>query len=61
MREHAAAIRTRAELARRLAGEIKEPRASAALREIADGLDADADMLERNVIQIKDAARRNEE
>ena len=43
MHEAVAALRTRAELARRLSSEIKEPRAAAALREIAEALDAEAD------------------
>jgi hypothetical protein len=54
MREAVAALRTRAELARRLSSEIKEPRASAALREIAEALDAEADKLEtENVMKIR--------
>ncbi|HEV2595390.1 MAG TPA: hypothetical protein VGU01_09360 [Sphingomicrobium sp.] len=45
-REAIAAIRARAELARRLAAENKQPDAKAALLEIASMLDADADRLE---------------
>jgi C4-dicarboxylate-specific signal transduction histidine kinase len=44
--EAIAAIRTRAELARRLAQETKQAEAKAALREIASKLDAEADDLE---------------
>jgi hypothetical protein len=40
-----ASIRMRAELARRLANELKEPKAVAALREIADTLDEEAERL----------------
>jgi hypothetical protein len=46
-------IRTRAELARRLSTEIKDPAAAATLREIADTLDAEADKLEQNVEPIR--------
>lgn len=54
MHEAAAALRTRAELARRLSTEIKEPRATAALREIAEALDVEADKLEtENVMKIR--------
>jgi hypothetical protein len=45
--EIAASIRTRAELARRLSTEIKEPKAAATLREIARDLFEEADRLER--------------
>ena len=41
-----ASIRMRAELARRLANELKEPKAVAALREIADALDEEAERLQ---------------
>jgi C4-dicarboxylate-specific signal transduction histidine kinase len=44
--EAIAAIRTRAELARRLAGETRDPAAKAGLLEIASMLDADAGRLE---------------
>lgn len=50
--EFVASIRTRAELARRLSTEIKDPAAATALREIADALDEEADKLERNVTPI---------
>lgn len=54
MHEAVAALRTRAELARRLSTEIKEPRATAALHEIAEALDAEADKLEtENVMKIR--------
>jgi hypothetical protein len=54
MHEAVAALRTRAELARRLSTEIKEPRATAALREIAEALDVEADKLEtENVMKIR--------
>ena len=56
--ETAASIRTRAELARRIATELTEPNAVAALNEIADALDVEADRLECNVVQINKAARR---
>jgi len=45
--ESIAAIRARAELARRLAEENKQPDAKAALVQIASMLDSDADRLER--------------
>jgi hypothetical protein len=45
--EIAASIRMRAELARRLSTEIKEPKAAATLREIARDLFEEADRLER--------------
>lgn len=51
--ELVASIRTRAELARRLSTEIKEPAAAAALREIADTLEQEADKLEDNVASIR--------
>jgi len=44
--EAIASIRDRAELARRLAEENKQPHAKAALVQIASTLDADADRLE---------------
>jgi uncharacterized protein Yka (UPF0111/DUF47 family) len=48
-----ASIRTRAEIARRLATELKDPKAVQALIEIAEALEADADNLEREpVIQM---------
>lgn len=50
--EAAASIRTRAELARRLASELKDPSAVKALEEIADALDADADNLENNLVPL---------
>lgn len=54
MHKAVAALRTRAELARRLSTEIKEPRATAALREIAEALDVEADKLEtENVMKIR--------
>ena len=59
--DFAASIRTRAELARRLAIEINEPKAATALREIADALDAEADKLECNVVPIEEAVRCNED
>jgi hypothetical protein len=40
------AIRTKAELARRLSGETRDPAAKAGLLELASLLDADADRLE---------------
>jgi hypothetical protein len=49
--EEISAIRTRAELARRLASE-SGPKAAKALREIAEMLDAEADQLENNVVSI---------
>jgi C4-dicarboxylate-specific signal transduction histidine kinase len=45
------AIRTRADLARRLAEETKQAEASAALLQIATMLDADADQLEATARQ----------
>lgn len=48
----AASIRTRAELARRLSAEIKDPAAAASLRKIAETLDAEASRLECNVTPI---------
>jgi hypothetical protein len=47
-------IRTRAELARRLSTQINEPKSAKALREIADALDAEADMLESNVSPLRE-------
>ena len=47
--EATASIRTRAELARRLARELKDPSAIRALNEIAAALDAEADNLEQAV------------
>jgi len=44
--ESIAAIRTRAELARRLATELKELKTMAAMLEIAESLDAEADRME---------------
>jgi hypothetical protein len=44
--EAISAIRTRAELARRLAGQTRDPAAKAGLLEIASTLEADADRLE---------------
>jgi hypothetical protein len=44
--EAISAIRTRAELARRLAGQTQDPAAKAALLEIGSMLEADADRLE---------------
>lgn len=53
-----ASIRTRAELARRLSTEIKDPAAQLALREIAAALEAEADALENNVVvPMKEAVR----
>ena len=54
-----ASIRTRAEIARRLSTEIKEPSAATTLREIADALDADADKL-ANVFEPKQDPLSNE-
>jgi hypothetical protein len=59
--EDIAAIRIRAELARRLAGELKDPHSGFALNEIAKALDAEADNLECNVVQMPEPARRNED
>lgn len=56
-RENVASLRTRAELARRLATELKEPKAVAALREIAEALDEEADKLECKVVRIEEAGR----
>lgn len=56
--ELAVTIRTRAELARRLSTEIKDPAAAATLREIADTLEAEADKLEHNVEPIRDTPPR---
>lgn len=50
MNEHIAAIRTRAELARRLSTELKESNAIAALIEIAESLDAEADKMEAEIV-----------
>jgi predicted nucleic acid-binding Zn-ribbon protein len=55
--EAIASIRTRAELARRLSTEIKDPAAQQALREIADALEAEAESLEHNIVLIKEAVR----
>jgi C4-dicarboxylate-specific signal transduction histidine kinase len=44
--EAISAIRTKAELARRLSRETRDPAAKAGLRELASLLDADADRLE---------------
>jgi hypothetical protein len=60
-RENVASLRTRAELARRLATELKEPKAVAALREIAEALDEEADKLECKVVRIEEAGRRNKD
>ena len=49
----AESIRTRAELARRLARELKDPNAVKALTEIAGALEDEAAKLEQNVIDIK--------
>lgn len=54
----AVTIRTRAELARRLSTEIKDPAAAATLREIADTLEAEADKLEHNIEPIRDTPPR---
>lgn len=51
--EIAASIRTRAELARRLASQLKEPNAVKALTEIALALEEEADKLEHNVVDMK--------
>ena len=51
-------MRTRAELARLLSLQVEEPEAVAALQEIAETLDAEADDLERNVIPMNGTARR---
>lgn len=51
--ELVASIRTRAELARRLSTEIKQPSAAAALCEIAYTLYEDADKLEDNAASIR--------
>ena len=51
--EVAASIRTRAELARRLARELKEPNAVKALTEIAEALEHDAAQLEDNIVELK--------
>lgn len=48
----AASIRTRAELARRLSTQITDETAAAALREIAETLDSEAERLESNVVPI---------
>lgn len=53
--ERAATIRTRAELARRLSAEIENASDAAALREIANRLDSEADRLEFNVTPISRA------
>lgn len=50
MRDIDKTLRTRAELARRLSQEIKEPNASQSLREIAEALDAEADKIAENVV-----------
>lgn len=50
-------IRTRAELARRLSTELKDPHAIQSLREIAASLDAEADDLENNVVRLEEAVR----
>ena len=42
----------RAELARRLATEMKERKTANALREIAEALDRDADDLEGNTVRV---------
>ena len=52
-REIVSSIRARAGLARRLADELKEPKAVATLQEIADALDEDAKSLEANVVRLK--------
>jgi hypothetical protein len=52
-----AAIRARAGIARRLAGELKEPHSIVALNEIAAALESEADSLECNVIQMKKPPR----
>jgi hypothetical protein len=46
--EAIAALRTRAELARRLSNETRQPAAKSSLLEIASMLDAEADQLERS-------------
>jgi hypothetical protein len=51
--EIAASIRMRAELARRLSTEIKEPTSAAALREIARQLYQEAIEVEENAVTIK--------
>jgi hypothetical protein len=51
--ESAGVIRTRAELARRLAHELKNPRARKELLQIADDLEAEAAKLENNVVPIR--------
>lgn len=51
-------IRTRAELARRLSAEIENLSDAAALREIANKLDSEADRLEFNVTPISKALPR---
>lgn len=48
--EIAASIRTRAELARRRANELKEPNAVKALLEIAAALDQEADKFEGDIV-----------
>lgn len=48
--EIAASIRTRAELARRLANELSEPNAVKALLEIAAALDEEAAALEHDTV-----------
>ena len=53
--EVVASIRMRAELARRLATEMKERKTANALREIAEALDRDADDLEGNTVRMAGA------
>ena len=60
-REVVASIRTRAELARRLARELKEPAAARSLLEIADSLDADAAKLEEESAAAHRARREEPE
>ena len=56
-----AAIRKRAELARRLADQMHSERARRDLFQIADDLEAEVAKLESNIVHIREAARRNED
>lgn len=58
--EAISAIRMKAELARRLSGETRDPAAKAGLLELAALLDADADTLENAALEPPPEALRDE-
>jgi hypothetical protein len=58
-KEAITAIRMKAELARRLSGETRDPAAKAGLLELASLLDADADRLEAELREADDCEVRS--